>query len=199
MTESTVVFTSEADSAAAGKEIGERLRSGLSGHAPDAVMLFASSRHDYEVLLKAIHESCRPGVLVGCSSAGEFVSHERAEGAVSAVGLRSNQMRFAAGLGRNLREDRLGATEQIASSFKGPQSHQFPHRAALVLVDALAGYRIPFPFFFTTFWASTPVPASNRPSRSPLIRARSIGCALWRPGSRCTWGSLSSRPSSSPR
>ena len=140
MTESTVVFTNEMDSAAAGREIGERLRNGLSGHAPDAVILFASSRHDYSALLAAIHESCRPGVLVGCSSAGEFVSREQGEGAASAVGLRSQQMRFAAGLGRNLHEDRRAAADQIAAAFHGVRTHDYPHRAALVLADALAGY-----------------------------------------------------------
>lgn len=139
-TESTVAFTHESDSGRAGKEIGERLRSGLSGKAPDAVILFASSRHDYGALLRGVHDACSPGVLVGCSSAGEFISRSRAEGAASAVGIRSNQMRFAAGLGRNLREDRRGAAEEIASEFNGLQTHQYPHRAALVLADALAGY-----------------------------------------------------------
>ncbi|MEY2549601.1 MAG: hypothetical protein QOD64_2183 [Verrucomicrobiota bacterium] len=140
MTQSTVVFSAEADSAAAGRDIGERLKSGLAGHTPDAVILFASSRHDYDALLQAIDAACKPRVLVGCSSAGEFVSRERAEGAVSAVGIRSSQMMFSAGLGRNLREDRRSAAEQIASSFQGRRSTQFPHRAALVLADALAGY-----------------------------------------------------------
>lgn len=140
MTESAVVFTDEINSAAAGKEVGERLQSGLSGHSPDAVILFASSRHDYPALLNSIHDSCRPGVLVGCSSAGEFISRERAEGAVSAVGIRSNQMRFAGGIGHNLRENRRAAAAEIAGSFKGLETHQYPHRAALVLTDALAGY-----------------------------------------------------------
>jgi hypothetical protein len=140
MTESVAVFTHEPDSAAAGREIGERLRTGLGGHAPDAAILFASSRHDYGALLDAVHEACTPGVLVGCSSAGEFVSDERAEGAVSVLGLRSNQMRFAAGLGRELSVDRKRAAEQIGESFHGLRTHQYPHRAALVLADALAGY-----------------------------------------------------------
>jgi len=139
-TESTVAFTHEHDSATAGREIGEKLRSGLAGNTPDAVILFASSRHDYETLLQGIHEGCRPGVLVGCSSAGEFISQSRAEGAASAVGIRSNQMRFSAGIGRHLREDRRAAAQEIASGFAGLQSHQYPHRAALVLADALAGY-----------------------------------------------------------
>lgn len=140
MTESTVIFTQETDSAKAGQELGQRLRDGLSGHTPDAVILFASSQHDYVPLLEGVHASARPSVLVGCSSAGEFVTGDRGEGSASAVGIRSNVMRFTAGLGRNLRTDRHGAAAGIASSFQGLTTHQYPHRAALVLADALAGY-----------------------------------------------------------
>lgn len=140
MTESTVVFTKETNSVIAGQELGARLRGGLSGHEPDAVILFASSQHDYLPLLKAIQESARPGVLVGCSSAGEFVSGDRGEGSASAVGIRSDVMRFTAGLGRDLRADRGAAATAIASSFQGLTTHQYPHRAALLLADALAGY-----------------------------------------------------------
>lgn len=140
MTESTVTFTQEKDSAAAGREIARSIVAGLSGHSPDALILFASSIHDYDALLGAIHENCRPRALVGCSSAGEFITAGRAEGAVSAVGLRSNQMRFSAALGRGLREDRAAAAEQIAASFRGLGAHQYEHSAALILADALAGY-----------------------------------------------------------
>ena len=140
MTESTVAFTAETDSSSAGREIGTRLRQGLAGQSPDAVVLFASSRHDYGALLRAVKESCEPGVLVGCSSAGEFISNQRAEGAASAVGLKSAEMRFSAGIGHNLLENRRKASEEIVKTFHGPHTHQFPHRAALVLADALAGY-----------------------------------------------------------
>ncbi len=140
MTESAVVFTTETDSAMAGKSLGARLREGLAGQAPHAVILFASSQHDYVPLLEGLRDSCRPGVLVGCSSAGEFASGSHGEGSASAVGIRSDAMRFTAGVGCNLREDRQGAAEQIARAFKGPTTHQYPHRAALVLADALAGY-----------------------------------------------------------
>jgi hypothetical protein len=140
MTDSTVVFTKETNSSAAGQDLGARVREGLADQAPDALIVFASSQHDYLPLLEAIHESCRPGVLVGCSSAGEFVSGDRGEGSASAVGIRSDVMRFKAGLGRNLRADRSAAAGEIASSFQGLTSHQYPHRAALLLADALAGY-----------------------------------------------------------
>lgn len=140
MTESAVVFTRETDSVAAGRSLGASLCEGLSGQAPHAVILFASSQHDYVPLLEGVRESCRPGVLVGCSSAGEFASGSRGEGSASAVGIRSDSMQFTAGLGRNLREDRHAAAAEIARGFKGQTANRYPHRAALVLADALAGH-----------------------------------------------------------
>jgi hypothetical protein len=140
MTESAVVFTRETNSTAAGNELGAKVRDGLSGQAPDALIVFASSQHDYVPLLEAIQNSCRPGALVGCSSAGEFVSGDRGEGSASVVGIRSGVMRFTAGLGRNLSGDRHAAAAEIASSFQGLSTHQYPYRAALLLADALAGY-----------------------------------------------------------
>ena len=140
MTDSSVVFTRETSSAAAGSDLGARLREGLAGQRPDAVILFASSQHDYIPLLQGVQASSGTRVLVGCSSAGEFVSGDRGEGSASAVGIRSDVMRFHAGLGRNLRSDRHAAATEIASAFQGLTTHQYPHRAALLLADALAGY-----------------------------------------------------------
>jgi len=108
--------------------------------APDAVILFASSQYDYEGLLRSLTQSCNPGALVGCSSAGEFITGQQGEGAASAVALRSKDMQFTAALGKGLHESRKTAATQLASSFRGVSENLFPHRAALLLADALAGY-----------------------------------------------------------
>jgi hypothetical protein len=140
MTESTVAYTSEPDSARAGKALGDQISAGFGGGEPDALIVFASSRHDYSTLLQAIQRSCAPKVLVGCSSAGEFVTAQQGEGSVSAVALRSSDMQFVPALGQNLSQDRAGAARQIASSFRGLRSQKHQYRSALVLTDALAGY-----------------------------------------------------------
>jgi len=140
LTEAATAYTEEANSAAAGKVLGEQLREQLSGD-PNAVIVFASSRHQYTDLLRSLKDSCRPEVLVGCSSAGEFVSAERGEGAASAIALRSVDMQFTAGIGHGLRESRKAAAREITRSFHlhSPDSG-FPFGSALVLADALAGY-----------------------------------------------------------
>ncbi|HEX2187395.1 MAG TPA: FIST N-terminal domain-containing protein, partial [Longimicrobiaceae bacterium] len=126
--------------ARAGEELGARLREQLSGTAPDAVIVFASPQQDHRALLRALREACDPGVVVGCSSAGEFTSEESGVGLSCAVGLAGDDMRFAACLGRGLRTDRTAAAEAIVAGFRGLDAPGFRHRSALVLTDALAGF-----------------------------------------------------------
>ena len=140
MTRSSVAFTAETDSGKAGTLLGKEIFAGLGGEAPDALIVFASSRHDYSALLKAIDAACHPKVMVGCSSAGEFTSGSQGEGSVSAVAIRSDDMRFAPALGTKLSANRSMAAKQIASSFRGLRDHKHLHKSALVLTDALAGY-----------------------------------------------------------
>jgi hypothetical protein len=125
---------------AAGKELGESVLEQLGGDSPDALIIFASPDQDHEGLLAALTAACRPAVLVGCSSAGEFTSDEAGVGMTCAVALAAPEMRFSAALGRGLRDDRAAAAEQMAAGFQGLHTPGYRHHAALVLTDALAGF-----------------------------------------------------------
>lgn len=138
MTHAAIVFTSLPHSVEAGKELGEKILAQLGGE-PHAVILFASSRHDYRQLLDALHGACRPVHLMGSSSAGEFTSDSRGEGVACALALRSDSMRFAVGVGRGIGKDREAAAKQVVASFQAAD-HSFPYRTALVMTDALAGH-----------------------------------------------------------
>lgn len=140
MTETTTAITSQRDSAEAGRELGNLIRDTFKGAAPDAVIVFASAQHDYTQLLSALSARCGNAVIVGSSSAGEFSSLSRGEGQVSALALRSQSMKFALGVGRNLSRDPAAAALQAVSSFEGLGEHPLPYRAALVMTDALAGH-----------------------------------------------------------
>ncbi|MGI9165219.1 MAG: FIST signal transduction protein [Pyrinomonadaceae bacterium] len=140
MTESTVAYTDLPGSEEAGTFVGGEISKGLRNQAPDALIVFASSKYNYSELLQAIEQTCRPKIIVGCSSAGEFINNAQGEGSVSAVAIRSSDIHFAAGLGTELRRDRGAAAKQIVSSFTGLDSHKYLFRSALVLTDALAGY-----------------------------------------------------------
>ena len=88
MTQTTAVYTDCTESVEAGEHLGRQVREGL-GDSADAVILFASSRFDYEALLSSLHAACQPDLLVGASSAGEFTSTRRGEGTACALAFRS--------------------------------------------------------------------------------------------------------------
>jgi hypothetical protein len=137
--QSVSVFTQVVDSKAAGEELAARIRSGFEG-TPDAILLFAAPTYDHAALLGSLQAAFPRCVIVGASSAGEFVGTTVVEGAATALALGGEDVKFAAGVGRNLRSDPASAARQIAASFSSDPEAAFPHRAALVLTDALAGY-----------------------------------------------------------
>lgn len=140
MTKMAAVYTGEVDSHAAGRDLGRRIREQLGEDAPDAVIVFASSRFNHEALLKGLADECRPTVIVGSSSAGEFTGDHRGSGTACALAIRSDEIRITAGLGVGVRADRARAAREVVSQFRGPGARQFPYRSALVMTDALAGH-----------------------------------------------------------
>lgn len=140
MIESAVVYTTKSDSAEAGRDLAAQVRAQLPGGPPDAVVTFVSAAHDYPTLLRAIVDGCQPRHLVGSSSAGEFTSRSRGEGGACALALRSDEIRFSVGLGRNISGDRSAAAAELLGGFAGLREYAYPYRSALILTDALAGH-----------------------------------------------------------
>lgn len=140
MTKSSVVCTDAPDGTAAGGELADKLLAEPGRGSPDALILFASPKYDAPSLLRAVEAGCRPKAMVGCSSAGEFTHHSHGEGQACAVGLWSDEMRFAPGIGRGLSRDRAAVAADVVGSFKGVGSYAHSHSSALILTDALAGH-----------------------------------------------------------
>ena len=138
--ESAVVYTQHPDSGAAGRELGTRIVSALPGDPPHAVIVFAAPRYTHEELLSELVTTCRPRLLVGASSAGEFTRDVQGEGMACALALRAQDMQFSAGLGEQINRDPAKAARQIVSGFSGISDRRFAHRSALVMTDALAGH-----------------------------------------------------------
>ena len=140
MADTITALSSNRDSRKAGLELGRRIRDAFEGAPADAVVVFASAEHNYDRLLNALAEEAGTSVIVGSSSAGEFTSSGRGEGQVSALGLRSKQMKFGVASGRNISQDPIGAARELASGLLGSNQHALPFRSALVMTDALAGH-----------------------------------------------------------
>lgn len=128
------------DSAAAGTALGRDIRQALAGDAPDAVVVFASSQHDYTLLLEALQAASGCSLLVGSSSAGEFTHQQHGTGWATALALSSKEMIFSLGVGRSVKSDPAGAARSAAAAFAGLRGRALPYRAALVMTDALAGH-----------------------------------------------------------
>lgn len=140
MTDTAVVWTSVDDSAAAGRELGEKIRAQIGQAPPDAVILFVSPKYDARSLLQGLHTTCTAKLVMGCSSAGEFTNQSQGVGQASAVAIRSTEMHFACGMGRGLQSDRKIVANEIVSKFHGAGKHTPGYSSALVLTDALAGH-----------------------------------------------------------
>lgn len=140
MTQVAVAQTALADSAQAGAFLSEKILNDLGGQTPDALVVFASPRHDYAALLESLQDGCGPSVLMGCSSAGEFSTGMQAEGSVSVLAIRSDSMAFSLASAQHLAASPARAAESLSSCFRGLDNPRYPYRYALVLADALAGY-----------------------------------------------------------
>lgn len=123
-----------------GEELGAVVREKLGDLRPDALLVFATREQDHRALLEALTGACQPGVLIGCSSAGEFTGDESGEGLTCVVALAAPEMRFSATMGRGLRGDRAAAAERIVRRFQGLHFPGYRYHAALLLTDALAGF-----------------------------------------------------------
>ena len=138
MTQVAIVQTELTDDAA-GELLGREVVAGLGGR-PDAVIVFASPKNEYHSLLKALARTTGTTTIVGCSTAGEFTGDESGQGLTNVTAIRSETMRFSASVGEALADDASGAARQLVAGFSGGDLEAFPFRAALVLVDALAGH-----------------------------------------------------------
>ncbi|MDB5467013.1 MAG: hypothetical protein JWQ46_1775, partial [Phenylobacterium sp.] len=134
-----VAATRATESAAAGKDLGEQVREALGG-APAAIILFAAPNYDHKTLLGALRESCDGCVVVGASSAGEFMNELQGDGLACVLALAADGAEFRATVGRGVQADPEGAARQLAAGFTGLSDLRPVNRAALVMTDALAGH-----------------------------------------------------------
>lgn len=140
MTQAFAAFTSQDGSDEAGDDLGRQIADAFRSQPPDLVVVFASSRFDYERLLTALNTACSPALLVGSSSAGEFTGDHLGEGTACALAIKSTEIRASAGLGRDVSRHRSRAAAEAVGAFQGVGATNVPYRSALVMTDALAGH-----------------------------------------------------------
>jgi len=113
------------------------LREQLDGADPALVMCFASTTQPLEEVAPRLASSFPTASVLGSSTAGEFTERGDAKGAVAAVAVAGDFV-VHGGLGSDLSSGAdaavRAAVEAIPASVEG-----YPHRAAVILLDPLAG------------------------------------------------------------
>jgi hypothetical protein len=140
MTQSAVVFTVLSDGLLAGRELGEKIIEKLADNKPHVVIVFASSVYDYSLLLKALKETCSPGILVGSSSAGEFTSGDFATDSACAIAIYSDELKFTAGVAKGIQESREKVAGDLFNVLAPVHEYQYQYYSAMIFADALSGY-----------------------------------------------------------
>ena len=131
-------LTAEKDSRTAGRHLLEQLTADLVG-GPAAIILFAAPTYDHSALLDEIDRGSK-ALVVGASSAGEFVNQQRGDGLACALGLTGEDVEFTASAASGLREEPAKAATELVRQFRGLKHDGKAHRSALVMTDSLAGH-----------------------------------------------------------
>ena len=134
-----VAISRAVDARSAAQDVATQVVDGL-GVQPDALIIFAAPSFAHADLLQEIGKAFPDCLVVGSSSAGEFMNGDQGAGAVCAIGLSGTDARFSVAVGPGVRQDPAAAAKKIVSGFKGLAEHDFPYRSALVMTDALAGH-----------------------------------------------------------
>ena len=137
--DTVAVSTARTDSAAAGAALAEQINRALP-LPPHVIIVFAAPTYDHPLLLQALRDGAPSAIIVGASSAGEFTNETVGVGLATALAIRDDESKFTAQIGHSLKDNPAAAASEIARGFAAPSDHSFPHRSALVLTDALAGY-----------------------------------------------------------
>ncbi|MFF0203698.1 FIST signal transduction protein [Streptomyces sp. NPDC005017] len=120
------------------------LERGSAGRAVTALLYFASSAYDPEVLAPAVAARFPDAVVVGCSTAGEFTDLHNGTGGISAVALPADVITHAAAVLGDLGEDPGRGTASALRTLEGLTHAQLRHldparHVGFVLIDGVRG------------------------------------------------------------
>ncbi|MDP3794803.1 MAG: FIST N-terminal domain-containing protein [bacterium] len=107
------------------------------GANPDLVIAFASVSFDQQALVNGIGEASEHATLVGCSDAGEITNEGPTQKAVAVMAIRTDQIKFTTGLGREVKAGAREAGRAVAKEIKEKSGEGL--RALVMFPDVLTG------------------------------------------------------------
>lgn len=132
---------SSADGRAMARKAAEDARERL-GANPSLGIVFATSKVDLSHVAEGVADVLGDVPVIGCSSAGEFVSDHISDGGVALSLLHSDDLTVSVGVGEGLRANTARAVRQLCGDLKKNARPALPgasHRTVLLLSDGMAG------------------------------------------------------------
>lgn len=115
----------------------------LAGKRPALALFFATSKLDLGQLAAGVVDTLGDDVpVLGCSSAGEFVTDRISDGGVALSLVASDEMTVSVGVGEGLRASTPRAIRQLVADLRKNARPPLPgatHKTVVLLTDGLAG------------------------------------------------------------
>jgi methyl-accepting chemotaxis protein len=131
-------ISTEDDSFKAGQEAANKAAAKFGTRQPQFGIVFASSKYNYNDVLRGVRSVAGTAQIIGCSSAGEFTEESVTKESVACAFLNSENHKFFTGLGSGIRHDQKHAIEQASLAFP-KEVPGFPSLCTIMLIDGLAG------------------------------------------------------------
>jgi hypothetical protein len=125
------------DAFQAGEEAALLARSQAQRPDLDLAIVFASSSFEQEELLKGIKSIVSEIPIIGCSTSGEITSQGPWRKSVAVIGIKSDKIKFATGLGKDVGEDARAAGYIVAK--KAIEGGSEDRRVFIIFPDGLSG------------------------------------------------------------
>jgi hypothetical protein len=123
------------------RQAAARAREALGG-APALGLVFATSKVHLQAVADGVADVLGDAPVIGCSSAGEFISDHISDGGVAVSLISSDDLSVSVGIGEGLRANTPRAVRQLCADLKknaGPPPAGATHRTVLLLSDGMAG------------------------------------------------------------
>lgn len=90
----------------------------MGGGKPDFTFTFASAVFDHKELMRGIHDASEGASGIGCSSAGEITHNDSSEKSVVIMAVKTDQIKFLNGVGKDVSISARGAGQAVAKEVK---------------------------------------------------------------------------------
>lgn len=123
--QSGVGLSKEKDAFAAGAEACNQAFKNI-GNGADFVMVFSSVRYEQKKMLEGVRSVSKDAPLIGCSDSGEITTQGPVSGGVAVMALKSDQIKFVIGKGKDVKADSrkagYSAAQNVLQRSKGKPS-----------------------------------------------------------------------------